>query len=410
MAYEPAATAVQAPATARTPSDAVAALERAVGRDPSDLGSWQRLGSAYVRRASETADPRFYQLAAGAFDRADALRGDDPVTALGRGTLALALHEFEQALELGLASLRALPGNADALAVVVDAEVELGRYDAAAAHLQEMLDTRPGLPALARVAYLRELHGDVAGAGEALRQAEAAGAASPFDVASIVALQGDLAFGQGRLDAAENAYRRALRGSPGLLAAEVGLARVRAARGEREGAISDLRALTERSPVPDAVTLLGDLAAREGYRDEAQGSYALVRAMITLQQDAGARVDLEAAEFEADHGDAGQAVELARRAHDARPTVQAADVLAWALLQSGDAHGAVPYVERALRLGTRDALVRFHAAAVFASVGDETRARFELQQSLASNRWSSFLHEDRARELADRLGVSTESA
>ncbi|MDP9020257.1 MAG: hypothetical protein M3N25_05580, partial [Actinomycetota bacterium] len=56
------------------------------------------------------------------------------------------------------------------------------------------------------------------------------------------------------------------------------------------------------------------------------------------------------------------------------------DALAWALLSAGDASAAVAPMEEALRLGSADPLVRFHAAEVFFAVGDADRARDELAQ------------------------------
>ena len=77
------------------------------------------------------------------------------------------------------------PDNPDALAVMVDANVELGRYDDASATLQELLDRHPGLPAYARLSYVRELHGDTSGALRAMREADTAANGVAFDRATV---------------------------------------------------------------------------------------------------------------------------------------------------------------------------------------------------------------------------------
>ena len=59
--------------------------------------------------------------------------------------------------------------------MIADAEIELGRYRDAARTIQRLVDTKPGLPAYARVSYYRELHGDVIGALRAMRYAVSAG-------------------------------------------------------------------------------------------------------------------------------------------------------------------------------------------------------------------------------------------
>ena len=387
-------------------AESIAALEQRVQANPDDLGAWQTLGGAYVARAAEVGDPSFYALAERALIRAEELAPDDPATLLGQGRLALALHRFPEALDLGRRVVAALPASADALAVLVDAQVELGRYEEAEASLQRMLDLRPGLPALARASYLRELHGDLAGAVEAMTRAESAGSA-PLDRANVAALLGSLQFRQGDLDAAAASYDRALEAGPGLVLAEVGRARVLAARGEVDNAIRALEQVVDRFPAPEAVILLADLQALQGI-GAAEETYALVGAIAALQEEAGQVVDLEMAVFEADRGeDPARALELAARVHEARPdNVYAADALAWARLRAGDPAGAVAPLESALRLGTTDPLVRYHAAEVFVALGDTDRARTELSQALSATPWFSFRHHDRAVALADELGVA----
>lgn len=386
--------------------DSLPSLEQRVEADPTDVEGWQSLGIAYVQRAAEIGDPSFYDLADRAFDRADQLAPGEADTMLGRGSLALALHRFPEALELGRQVTRALPTSVDALAVLVDAQVEMGYYDDAEESLQRMLDLRPGLPALARASYLRELHGDLPGALVAMIRAEVAGS-SPFELANVATLLGDLHFLQGDLAAAGAAYDRALRASPDAVAADVGRARVLAAEGDVEQAIDLLRAVVDRYPAPAAVILLGDLQARLGRTAEAAESYSLVEAIASLQEEAGQVVDLEMALFEADRGeDPAKGVELARRAYDERPdAVYTADALAWALVRAGDAPAAVAPMEQALRLGTRDPLVRFHAAEVFYALGDTERARTELEVAFAGTPWFSFRHHDRAVALAQELGL-----
>ena len=387
----------------------VTQLERAVAGDPTDLRSLQALGSAYVSRAAETGDASFYDLSRRALDRAEALAPGDPDTLLARGNLALALHEFDAALELGERALVDRPDTAAVLGVVVDAQVELGRYDEAAVTLQDMLDRKPGLPALSRVSYLRELQGDMAGAITAMQQAREAGTAGSHDTAVVTTLLGDLLHRRSELAEADATYDDALRTAPGLVNALHGKARVQAARGDVAGAAAALGSVVDRQPTVDGLTLLAELQALAG-DPAAEETEALGRAVAQLQQQSGSVVDLEMALFEADRGDAGTAVRLARAAHAARPdNVFVNDALAWALLRSGAASAAVPHVEQALRLGSADPLLRYHAAEVYAAVGDDDRARAELR-TVAATPWFSFGHLRSAGELADRLGVEAPPA
>ena len=58
----------------------------------------------------------------------------------------------------------------------------LGQYEEAAFDLQRLLDLKPALPALSRTSYLRELHGDLRGAEEAMIQALTAGSRSELSI------------------------------------------------------------------------------------------------------------------------------------------------------------------------------------------------------------------------------------
>ncbi len=391
-------------------TEAIPQLEQTAQRNPADISTWQKLGLAYLHRAVATYNPDDYDLSQRAFDRADALTPDQDETLLGRGALALSRHQFAQALQLGARVSSRNPFQSDALAIVVDANVELGHYDQAQRVLQDLIDRRPGLPAYSRASYLLELHGDNAAALQAMRQAEIAGSTSAYDIATVVTFQGDIELARGRYDAAAQRYDTALRLQPDHVNATVGRARVSAVQGQLARAVDSLTTLTQRVPLPAAVILLGDLQAMQGRSADAAQSYALVRAINRLQQSAGQVTDLEMAVFEADHGDPATALDLARRAYVERPdNVYVDDALAWSLLRSGDVASARSEIARAERLGTADPMIHYHAAAIAEAAGDTSAARASITKVVASNPWFSFrLHSD-VLALASRLGVGVPS-
>ncbi|MBW3659035.1 MAG: tetratricopeptide repeat protein [Actinobacteria bacterium] len=403
-------TAVPAPAPVRSVADRTVVLEERTAADPGDLEAWQGLAVAYTQRAAIEGDPAFYALAERALERAEELGPDAPMTILARGNLELSLHRFADARRTAERAVVALPASAEAHGLAVDAAAELGDYAAAAESLQTMLDLDPGLPALARASYLRELHGDLAGAITAMQQAEQAGSAVPGDRAAVTSLLGDLHRRGGDLSAAEGAYTRALDAVPDFVPAQLGLIRISAVRTSPAAAAEELAALVDELPRLDAVLLLADLREAAGDAEGRASALELARAMAALQQDAGQVVDLELALLEADHGDPDVAVELATAAFESRPdNIYAADALAWALHRAGRSDEAGPIVERALRLDTADPLLRFHAAAVTAA-GDEDRARALLTSALELDPWFSFALLDELRELADRLDVPVPAA
>jgi tetratricopeptide (TPR) repeat protein len=391
-----------------SPETRVAQLEEAVRRDPRDRAKLQDLGAAYVQAVAAGGDVALYNDAEAVLERAEAVGADDPRTHVTQGYLALARHDFARARALGARVHDANPFDADALAVLVDAEVELGLYDDAARHLQELLDVRPGLAAYSRVSYLRELHGDLEGARQAFAQAEAAGS-DPYDLASVAVLRGKVALGRGDLDEAAAHFARARERVDDPAGVEAGEARVLAAYDDRAGAIRILDDAIVKRPSAEVAILLGDLLRLEGRVTDAERADRVVRDLAREERAAGADVNLELSLFEADRGNPELALDLAQQAHAVKPgNVNANIALAWALRANRRSSEAIPSVDQALRLGTRDGLLRFRAAAVLADAGQTQRAAGELGAAFDVNPWFSFGHLAEARSLADRLGLPPE--
>lgn len=387
-----------------SPAALLLALEARVDRAPDDAAAWQQLAAAATTQGIESGDIALFVRASDAVIRAERLAPEAFGTRFARASLALTLHEFATALEHGRVALERNPFSAEALGVVVDAQVELGLYDGAATDLQRMLDLDPGLPALARTSYLRELHGDLPGALQAMQQAEAAGVDTGYRTAVTAALVGRLHARLGDEPAARAAYDRALAAEPGFEPAIVGVASLDAAAGDVGGALARLEGIA--GPGAAAATLLGDLHRLRGDDAAAAAADDLVRQNHADEERVGHVTDLDRAIFEIDRsGDPEAALELARVAHAARPdNVAASDALAWALVRAGRPADALPHVERALRLGSADQSFRVHAAAALAATGQPDRAAVELRAAL-DGPWTTFVLTDVAADLAEQLGV-----
>ena len=87
----------------------------------------------------------------------------------------LSLHEFQEALMLATEASKLAPQNAAILGAMIDANVELGNYEAAVKLTDRMVGLRPDLRSYSRVSYLREIYGDVDGAIEAMKEAVLSG-------------------------------------------------------------------------------------------------------------------------------------------------------------------------------------------------------------------------------------------
>ncbi len=365
-----------------------------------------QLGLVLLQQVRETGDASLYNLAEQAFTQALALDANQIDALVGQGALALARHDFETALDWAERARAINPFRAAIVGIQVDALVELSRYEEAIVTAQEMVDLRPDLQSYSRVSYVRELHGDVDGAVEAMTAAVQAGGPGAEGTAWTTVQLGHLYFNQGDLRAAANTYRAAAQQRPGYAYAEAGLAKVEASRGRTRRAIERYEAIIERLPLPEFVIALGELYEARGDLDLARQQYALVDAMQQMNADAGMNVDMELALFNADRLsdgqmglDAEQVVQQARAAYAARPTVYAADVLAWALYRAGHADEAWPYSQESLSLGTQDAQLHYHAGAIALARGDQEAAREHLQTVLEINPYFSELHAPQAKAM-----------
>jgi Flp pilus assembly protein TadD len=179
------------------------------------------------------------------------------------------------------------------------------------------------------------------------------------------------------------------------------LAHVEAARGRTGEAIALARQAVDTVPLPQFVATLGDLLTRAGRPEEAREQYALVGAIERVLRANGVRTDLETALFDVDHGRRlRESLARARRAHADRPSIDGDDVLAWALARNGRCGEALRFSERALRLGTRDALKVFHRGMIERCLGRRDAARASFRRALAINPSFSLLWSPVARRYA----------
>jgi tetratricopeptide (TPR) repeat protein len=340
--------------------DAVADFQRAVRAAPDRGAAYVGLGDAYLARARETGDPGFYSRAERAFGAALRREPDDLGALIGAGTLAGLRHDFAEQLRLGRRAVAQAPELARPYTVVADAQVELGRYDAAATTIQRLVDRKPGLASYARASYFRELSGDLAGAVKAMRLAVSSGG-TPENVAYVQALLGDLELARGRVVAAQAAYTGALRALPGYPAGLVGLARADATDGDLGRAAVRLRRASNRLPLPATLVLLSEVERALGNDGAAKGALAAARAQHELLSGGRVRPDAEAVLFAADFSSPAAAVRLGRRVWKAAPSVRTADALGWALTRAGRPREGFSLARRALALGSRDPLFRLHA-------------------------------------------------
>jgi tetratricopeptide (TPR) repeat protein len=348
-----------------------------VRKTPGSAAAWVALGRAWIQQARAASDPALHLNAGAAASRALAL---DPRAAAAlaiRGAVELDAHRFDDARRTAEAALAIAPEDLVALGVLADALVELGRYEAADAAAARMMALKPSLPAYARASWLRWLRGDTGPALEAIRRGiDAAPAGEPRAWALVQAAQVFLQ--RGDAAGAEAGYALALEVHPGYPPALVGQGRAALARGDAKGAVAALDEAFRRAPHAETAWLLGEARRAAGDRAGADRADADVD---RLGRAAEPRV---LALFLATRGASpGEAVRLAEEERARRPDVYSDDALAWALHRAGRAGDAWAAADRALRLGTPDARLLFHAGAIRLAGGDANGGRALLRRALA---------------------------
>jgi tetratricopeptide (TPR) repeat protein len=363
--------------TAGTSTDSlIGSLQERIRENPKDFDSHINLANAYLQKVRETGDPTMYTRTEDLLNNARKLEAQSPELFATRGSLDLARHDFEAALHNGTRALALDPENARYYGIVGDAQIEQGMYEEAINSYQEMVDRRPDFDSFSRVAYARELYGDVAWAYVQL---------------------GNLWFTAGKLEEAQKEYTLSTRTVNAYAPALAGQAKITAARGDLEQAATLYRQAFNRMPLPEYAIALGDVYAAMGERVKAEEQYDLVRNMDKLLRANGVDTDLEIALFNADHDiDLRMSLEKARAAYEARPSIHAADTLAWTLYKTGNYKEAREYSSEALKLETRDPLKLFHAGMISKALGEKERASTYLQQAVDLNPHFSLLYAEEA--------------
>jgi tetratricopeptide (TPR) repeat protein len=384
----------------------IRAFQALVRSHPQDSRGYGYLADAYLQKVRENGDASYYSRAGAVLATALRLNPRDPAAVTEMGVLALSRHDFRAGLGYGEEAHRLVPDVVKPLGVIVDAQIELGRYAEARRTLARMVDAQPNLSSYARVSYWRELHGDLRGAIRAMQLAVSAGGQAPENVAYVQTLLGNLYFTIGREGAAMYAYRTALAHDPGYVPASAGIAGVEAANGDYKSAIRRYRDAVARLPLPQYVVALGETEQAAGRFHAARRDLQLVGAEEKLLQANGVNTDVDLALYEANHGSPTRAVLLARRAWAQAPSVRSADALGWALTRAGRPVAGLRFAHRALALGSRDPMFLYHAGLSAQAAGRASEARAYLGESLALNPRFSPLYAPRAeralRQVAGR--------
>ena len=385
----------------------IEAARGAVAARP-EAAAYNDLALALAQRARETADPDFYDQAQQALQRSLQLApGNFGARKIGVWVL-LGQHEFARALDEARALNRAMPDDLQVYGFLVDANAELGRYDAAEEAAQWMLDLRPGnVPALTRAAYLRELFGDVEGALDLMGQAYGRIPVNEVeDRAWILAQVAHLQLSIGDTKRAEAACLEALRLFPDYHYALGQLANVRLAQGRASEAVALQQQRYRAAPHPENLFELARAMARAGRPREAGSAFREFERAARAEMGGADNANRELVLYYVDHAQrpavALQVAELeAGRRHD----LYTRAAHAWALSANGRHAQARRQIDEALAVGVKDADLYYRAALIAWRQGDSESVRRYANRSLQISPVAA--NAEDARRLARRLSATS---
>jgi tetratricopeptide (TPR) repeat protein len=366
----------------------IAAAQKILQTQPNRYQANNDLALALIRRARETGDKSYDDQARAAI--ANSLRIDPQnfEAQQARVALLLAEHNYRPALEEARALNHRMPDAVLIWAYMAEAQAALGDYKQAEEAAQWAMDLRPGnLQAYLTGATLREDWGDIDGAqeflGKALQQTP------PFETeetAWILTRMAKLVRRSGRNAEAESMLLSALKTFPDYYLSLEELAQVRLAQRRYSEAVELLGKRNRNFPSP-----LSELLAARAYADavrpaDAARMYAQFEHAALAQIAQPDNANLELIAYYAEHTHKPQeALRIARVEVANRHDAWALDAYAWALYANGQYAEAGRQIEKALAIGTRDAVLYYHAGTIEAAFGKTVEASRYFQQSIDCN-------------------------
>lgn len=368
-------------------------LIRKIETNPNDIRSLLALTVQYIQEARATGNLNYYNQAA--LKCTDAVLEKDAKNfeALSfKSTILLSQHRFTEGLSIAKQAQQLYPYNAYVYGLLVDGYIESGMYNEAIKAADKMISIRPDNRSYSRIAYLREIHGDLQGATEAMKLAVDAGAPGDENTEWCRVQLGKLFEKTGnRMEAkmqytiaADNRkdYPYALAGLARILAEEKELDKALALYMRADSLISDH---TFKEGIAEVFRMQGndekaDMVAKDIMRYMKQNSSA------GKNKAAGQNEDHEMAHAYMGVDDLDKALEFALLEYDRRPAnIEVNETVAIVYYEKGEYAKALPFLETALKTNCKNPELLCHAGLIYAKTGNAEKAKRFLNEALINN-------------------------
>lgn len=373
--------------TNSSPDRFISTIQEELSENPDNTKLLTKLGAAYIQKARESNDPEFYDLAEDVLERAIDKDESNFLAMAELGSVYLSRHHFKEALELSQKALAINPYSTYTYGVMVDAQVELGMYDDAIENVQKMINIRPDLGSYSRVSYVRELKGDIQGAIDAMKSAVTAGSPVTENTAWCRIQLGNLFYNKGDVETSEKIFQFVVKDFPNYIHGYGGLAKIKVFQKKYSEAIELYNKALEKNTLPEYLIALGDLYFLNGEKEKSEEQYQKVKFITTMFKDKGVDTDLELALFNADHNrKLKESLEDAQESlENGSKSIKTYHVIAWTNYKLGNFDEAGINIQHALRLGTKDPLMSYHAGKIYQKLGQHDNAKQYLDFALQIN-------------------------
>lgn len=327
-------------------------------KHPNNAAALVELGQIYCIEARVTGEHGHYS--PGILRMVDRALGQEDLDAKTRfeattlkANVLLAQHRWHEGLEWAERAYALNGHSSEVYAALIDANVELGQYDRAVELTDKLMQVRPGLTAYARASYLRELHGDIDGAIEAMKHAVEAGYPGYENTEWCRVRLGELLEEKGDLHSAEAVYRMSMQNRDHNPFAMAAIGRIYTKQGRFAEAESMISCALEIVPEISFQEDLFSLYEEWGDAEKAQRAYTGMIEMVENDAAHGLEADLDYAIILYTYGnDIDAALEKALRAYEVRPdNIAVNGLLAKIYAARGEKDRAKKHLEVATRTG-----------------------------------------------------------
>lgn len=367
-------------------------LIRKLEVNPNDIKSLLALTAQYIQEGRTTGNFDYYNEAAFKCINKILDKDQDNFEVLTfKATILLSQHRFSEGLAIATKAQHLYPHNAYVYGLLVDGYVETGKYNQAIEAADKMVSIRPDNRSYSRIAYLREIHGDIPGAIEAMKMAVDAGAPGDENTEWCRVQLGKLFEKVGNINEAKMQYTIATDNRNNYPYAIAGLARISTVEKDYNNAL-DLY-LRADSIIPDHTFKEGiaEIYKLQGKNDKANRiAEEILNYMKKFssanKNSVGQNEDHEMAHAYMGVSDYDKALHYGLLEYDRRPdNIEVNETVAIVYYGKGEYAEALPYIETALKTNCKNPELLCQAGLIYAKTGNKEKARTLLNEALKNN-------------------------